>query len=405
MRREYYILWLLAMALAEVGAAFDVSYHFGHVFDYVSIPHLTVAVGVCLMVALLLWALVRARKRVVGLERVALRIAAVALAVGVLDEPLDLLNHLIFGVDITLWSPTHLMLNYPADVVNVCVLTALLASPAARSRGAWAIAFAIGLRNLMTMHFALYQQEYGAIALNSLARTGRAPWYVEPRLWALAGPRAAQLVAGGAPDWLYLIYFAFAVSYALTFCAAVLYGRRRGMRRRPDRWPWRFGAATAVALCYLVWRLAFHTLFVAIYAAYPVIPWYLLPMGLVIDLTLVFGPRVARRLVASRAAVLRSRLHLIVAGVSGVLAALVLFGGIELMRALQAVVPTAEIAALPFACLSGAAGALLGAWVAARVRDHTGRSPADRTRRSPAVSETLPRHAHVPVLAPRAPVK
>ncbi|HEV2235106.1 MAG TPA: hypothetical protein VGR57_00460, partial [Ktedonobacterales bacterium] len=79
MPRRYYALWLVAMCLAEGGAAFDVSYHFGHLFDYFSPPHLTVAVGVFTMVGLLGWALVLRRDRVTGFERRALWAAAIAL--------------------------------------------------------------------------------------------------------------------------------------------------------------------------------------------------------------------------------------------------------------------------------------------------------------------------------------
>jgi len=152
------------MALTEIGSTLDVSWHFGHVFDEISPPHLTSFAGVCLMVGLLYWALVRERKRVVGLERAALRVGAIALGIGILDMPFDLLWHLTFGIDITTWSPTHLMLNFASDVYNVCVIIALLASPAARGRGTWAIAFAVCFRNLLTTHFALNQQEYGAVA-------------------------------------------------------------------------------------------------------------------------------------------------------------------------------------------------------------------------------------------------
>src|SRR5580765_8509765 len=143
MPRKYYVLWLIAMALTEVGSTLDVSWHFGHAFDELSPSHLTSFSGVCLMVGLLYWALVRERARVVGLERTALRVGAIALGIGILDMPFDFLWHQMFGVDITTWSPTHLMLNFPSDVYNVCVIIALLASPAARGLGAWAIVFGI----------------------------------------------------------------------------------------------------------------------------------------------------------------------------------------------------------------------------------------------------------------------
>jgi hypothetical protein len=358
------------MALTEIGSTLDVSWHFGHVFDEISPPHLMSFAGVCLMVGLLYWALVRERERVVGLERAALRVGAIALGIGILDMPLDLLWHLTFGIDITTWSPTHLMLNFASDVYNVCVIIALLASPAARSRGAWALIFAVCFRNILTTHFALNQQEYGAVALASLQRTGRPPWYVEPQLWALAGQRAAQLVTGGAPDWLYLIYFAFALGYALTFGAAILQGRRtQGPGSRSDEWPLPVGAGTALALTFVAWRLAFHTLFLAVHQAYPVVAWYIVPMGVIIDLSLALGPRVVDYLLGEHVAALRPHIELIAVGLSGAVAALALYGGMALMGAAHQVVPATHLAVLPFACLAGAFGTTLGYIIATRVRE------------------------------------
>lgn len=370
MPRRYYVLWLVAMALTEVGSTLDVSWHFGHIFDEISPSHLTSFAGVCLMVGLLFWALVRERERVVGLERKALIVGAIALGIGILDMPFDLLWHLTFGVDITTWSPTHLMLNFPSDVYNVCVITALLASPAARGLGAWAIIFAVSFRNILTTHFALNQQEYGAVALASILKTGRPSWYVEPALWLLAGPRASQLVTGGIPNWLYLIYFAFALGYALTFGATVLRGHRAGgTRPGPDMWPLPFGAATALALAFVIWRLAFQTLFIAVHQAYPVVDWYVVPVGIIIDLSLAVGPRVVGYLFAERVAALRPHTELISAALSGIVAALALYGGIALMSAAHQIVPATPVAALPFACVTGAFGTVLGHVIATRVRE------------------------------------
>lgn len=371
MPRRYYILWLIAMACTEIGSTLDVSWHFGHVFDEISPPHITSFAGVCLMVGLLYWALVRERERVVGLERTALRAGAVALGIGILDMPFDFLWHQLFGVDITTWSPTHLMLNFPSDVYNVCVIIALLASPAVRGRGVWAIAFAVCFRNILTTHFALNQQEYGAVVLASLQRTGRIPWYVEPQLLRLVGPNATQLVTGGIPDWLYLVYSAFAVGYALTFGATVLgRGSTRSTSARSDVWPLPFGAATALALTFVIWRLAFRTLFLAVHQAYPVVAWYIVPMGVVIDLALAFGPRVVRYALAERVAALRPHIDVIALALAGIIAALALYGGIALMAATQQIVPATPLAALPFACITGALGTALGYIVAARVREH-----------------------------------
>ena len=367
MPRRYYFLWLVGMALTEIGSTLDVSWHFGHVFDELSPSHLTSFSGTCLMAALLAWALLRERERVVGLERKALIVAAVALAIGIADMPFDFLWHQLFGVDITTWSPTHLMLNFPSDVYNVCVIVAMLASPAARGLGAWAIAFGVCFRNILTTHFALNQQEYGAVALASINRTGRPPWYVEPALWALAGPRAAQLVTGGIPNWVYLIYFAFALTYALTFAATILRRRTRETQGRRDVWPLPFGAATALALSFALWRQVFQAIFLAVHQAYPVVDWYVVPVGVVIDLAVVFGPRIIGALSAGRDQVFHSYTTLIVVGVSGIVAALVLYGGIVVMGATGQIIPAAPLAALPFACLTGAFGAILGHTIATRM--------------------------------------
>ncbi|HEV7125865.1 MAG TPA: hypothetical protein VGN32_00300 [Ktedonobacterales bacterium] len=366
MRRRFYVAILVAMALADWGAAFDVSYHFGHVFDEFSFPHLAVAVGVGCQVALLLYALVYRRDRLVAVERVAITVALVALVIDLVDIPLDLLWHLIFGIDATTWSPTHLLFNYPTDLIVVVLVVAQLASPAARGRGAWLLAFGYFLRAVVAVHFPLYQQEIGAVALDGLNRAGKAPWYVQPELRALAGPHARQLVMGGAPAWLYPIYFALALSYALTVGRVVLAGWR-GTTRTHFRWPWPFGVATALAAGYLVWRIGLQTLYLAIHGAYTVVPWYLLGMGLVVDIVLTFGPRpIAWALAAWRPALL-PREHLVAAALAGVAAALALYTGMALMGALRMVVPPAPLAALPFACVSGAAGALLGMGVGTRV--------------------------------------
>ncbi|HEX6817059.1 MAG TPA: hypothetical protein VF120_01685 [Ktedonobacterales bacterium] len=376
MQRRYYLLWLVAMAFAETGSSFDVGYHFSHIFDEFSIPHMIVAVGVVLMVALLAYALYHERDRVVGLERGALKVAAIALAIGIADEPLDLLWHLTFGVDISLWSPTHLMLNYPADVINVCVLVALLASPAARSAGTWAIGMGYCLRNLITLHFALYQQEYGSVALNSLQRTGKVPWYVEPALMQLVGARAQQLVTGGVPDWLYLVYFPLAMGYGLALAATVFAARDARTRRASDYWPFRFGIATTLAAAFVTWMLLLLAVFLTHSMAYPTIPWYLLPMGLVIDLGLLFGPRLVKSLLdspmvaqlAPRLANLRPHASLVAAAGTGVLASLTLYGGMTVMRALHGIVPATPLLALPFACVTGAVGVTFGVWLAIGAR-------------------------------------
>jgi hypothetical protein len=204
-------------------------------------------------------------------------------------------------------------------------------------------------------------------------------------LWRLAGPQVIQLVTGGVPDWLYLTYFAFALGYALTFGAAVLGRRRPGdARDRLDLWPLPFGAATALAVTFVIWRLSFRTLFVAVHQAYPLVAWYIVPMGIVIDLALVCGPSAIGLLpLVKRTAALRPHRELIVAALTGILAALALYGGMALASATGQVVPATPLAALPVACLTSAIGTALGYTVATRVR-------ASVQRSSIPMNETVP---------------
>jgi hypothetical protein len=200
-------------------------------------------------------------------------------------------------------------------------------------------------------------------------------------------------VTGGVPDWLYFTYFAFALGYALTFGAVVL-GRRRGWRKephdgrgRPDMWPLPWGAATALAMTFLVWRLAFRTLFVAVHQAYPVVAWYIVPMGVVVDLALALGPSIIGSLsllLPKRVAVFRPYHDLIAAALAGIVAALALYAGIALTRAAGGVVPSTPLAALPFACLTGAIGTALGSFVATRVRSRVQYSSSTSARQTPA---------------------
>jgi hypothetical protein len=408
MQRRFYLLWLAAAALAAVGAATDTSWHFAHLFDSISVPHMILVSGIVLYVALLFWALspwalrlgctarvepdapgqggrgwtltldILPCERVRGPERTALWIAAAGIGLFIVAIPLDLIWHSIFGVDITTWSPTHLSLNYTSDIAHVGILAAWLASPSVRARGGRLVTYLFAVATLLAVHYPLYQQEYGAIATDGLLRSGHAPWYVDPNMWVLAGPQALHLIKGGAPDWLYLVYTALCVSYTLTLGAAVLYaGSPPARGRRPDAggWTWRFGAATAIALGFVVLRLAFATAFGLLGMPVAVTPWYLVAMGIAIDVVLLVGGVVAARLSQPSARHGTTKgtptgrpVPLAVAALGGALAALALYGGMQVMRSAHVIVPMAPGDAVPLACLAGAAGAMLGAWLAAWMR-------------------------------------
>src|SRR5712692_9364463 len=101
-------------------------------------------------------------------------------------------------------------------------------------------------------------------------------------MWALAGPRLAQLLGGHAPVWLYLIYSALVASFVLVLGRCVL-GRSTvamSMSMFTRAWPWRSGAATAIALAFVLYRMLSAQTYAILGMPVAVVPWYLVAMGL-----------------------------------------------------------------------------------------------------------------------------
>src|SRR5581483_8603933 len=134
--KKVYSLWLVAFGLKLVGAAWDTSWHFKYFFDSFSPPHNIDGLGFILASGLLIyhwggtqqaqrWAarlpekLQGFTRRWILLERLgpercmdlrSLRITTIGLLVFLFDAPLDQIWHYVFGLDLTTWSPTHLIL-------------------------------------------------------------------------------------------------------------------------------------------------------------------------------------------------------------------------------------------------------------------------------------------------------
>jgi hypothetical protein len=399
--RRFYILWLVAATLGAVGAAADISWHFSRLFDEFSPPHNIATVGFILNLGLLFWALVVRRQDVVGPERGALLLAAGMVAVYLIAIPLDLTWHVIFGIDITTWSPTHLLLFYSSWLGQLAMLLAWLASPTARARGGWAVTFAIGVLQLASGLFPLGQQEYGAVALDALTRTGRAPWYVAPDMWALAGTQAERLARGGAPDWLYLVLTAALGGLCLTLGASLIrsYGWSPTQRTARSLSQWAVpGAATALVSTFLFFRMVMRAIFATVHMPVAVIPSWLLAIGLVVDGSLFLAPRLATLTLPEWVpfplwATARTRQTTTVAALGGMLGALALYGTMETLRAAHAIVPASPLAALPIAVLAGGAGSAAGALLAARMLQVAATMPSPVADALPALPALTP---HVP---------
>jgi hypothetical protein len=369
MGRKFYLLWLLSAALGAMGAAADVSWHFSRVFDEFSPPHNVATTGFLLNIGLLYWALVRQRERLSNGERIGLMINALGTALFLIGIPLDFTWHQIYGIDITTWSPTHLLLFYSACVSEIGMLKAWLSSPDGRSRGAWPVTFFICFFFLSAALFPLSQQEYAATALDSLNRTGKTPWFVAPDLWRLAGPQAVSLAKGNAPDWLYLVYQPAVAALALTIVSiAVRFNAARQSGAQTmllSRW-YRYVPATGLVLALLAFRVIARAVFSVIGMPVAVIPWWLIPLALILDVAFLFEsllPAFTRALPAT----VRALPQAVAGALGAIIATLGLYGSMQILSGYHILMPAAPFAALPiavlFAPVGAVAGVLLADWI------------------------------------------
>lgn len=371
MGRKFYLLWLLSATLGAMGAAADVSWHFSRVFDEFSPPHNVATTGFILNIGLLYWALIRHRDRLSDGERIGLRLNALGTALFLIGIPLDYTWHVIKGIDITTWSPTHLLLFYSACVSEVGMLKAWLSTPDGRRRGSWPFTFFICCFFLSAILFPLSQQEYAATALDSLNRTSKAPWYVAPDLWALAGPQAVRLAKGGAPDWLYLVYQP-AVA-ALVFALVSVLIRFNALRRDNtpanalSRWL-RYLPATSLVLSLLAFRIVGRTVFSIIGMPVATIPWWLISLAAVMDVAFLCEPLLPAFTHLLPAPV-RARPQMVSGTLGAIVGTLAYYGSMLVLLNYHVLVPAAPLAVLPVALLTAAGGAVAGVLLAEWARE------------------------------------
>jgi len=230
--RAIFKLWLVAFLLKHSGSAWDVAWHFRYVFGALEPPHWLNIVGNGLA-ALLFWYQITTGR---AIERVGFLVMQIAFVIFLIHMPLDVLNHYLFGLDVTVWSPTH-MLGFAATSVMMAGLLyswLRLAEPGRWRLAVALICFAFLLDDVV---FMLGQQEYGVIALDAYARGITT---ASPELLAQAGRSPEQFVRGGIPDWIYPAWMI--LTSALVMATA----------RRLLGWRW---AATAATLIYLAFRV------------------------------------------------------------------------------------------------------------------------------------------------------
>lgn len=152
--------WLLVFVAKVLGSSWDVSWHFKWLRDDLAPPHLMNSAGTALVVALVVFHSYTG----FGVDRTALRLMQWGIGLFLLAVPLDLLNHKIYGLDITSWSPTHAVLYLGTAVMLVGTIRSwwLYATPGFARNGVLLALWVFFFENVL---FPNQHQEYGVVSL------------------------------------------------------------------------------------------------------------------------------------------------------------------------------------------------------------------------------------------------
>ncbi|MEU0463099.1 MULTISPECIES: hypothetical protein [unclassified Amycolatopsis] len=272
--RFAYGMWLVAFTFKVLGSSWDMSWHFKFIRDDFAPPHLINTVGTGIVIVLV------AIHSYTGLgcDRRSLRLMQAGLVMFLIAAPLDVINHRVSGLDLTAWSPTHMLLYIGTGVMLAGVIDGWLKSaPPGRFRtlvltGLWVFF-------LENTFFPNGQQEYGIISLRAWERG--AP-EAEPSLLSFAAEQIGHPV-----DRVAVLHFAMPIAdwvyplWGIGVSALVLALARHTIGRA-----W---AATAVAAAYVAYRAIIWPLLVVGTFPASAIPFYLLAVGLAVDVAFRIG--------------------------------------------------------------------------------------------------------------------
>ncbi|MFG1707917.1 hypothetical protein ACFLIM_32385 [Nonomuraea sp. M3C6] len=282
--RVLYSGWLLAFTLKVLGSAWDVSWHFKWLRDDLAPPHLLNSAGTALALALT----VIHGYTGYGVDKAALRLIQWGTGIFLVAVPLDLINHRVNGLDITSWSPSHIMLYVGTFFMIAGVIRGwFMGAPPGRERTVVLGAFlAFFLENV---HFPEQHQEYGILSIGAWDNHAT---YAEPILLQFAADQLGRPVdrttmtgfALPVPDVLYPVY-AVVAGLSVLVVARLLIGR--------------FGAATLVAAAYVGVRMVAWPLLT--FTGFPpsAVPFFLIVGGLLVDVAFLVRMPAARAVLGS----------------------------------------------------------------------------------------------------------
>lgn len=230
--RLVFVAWIIAFLFKHGGSAWDVAWHFRYPFGTFEPPHLVNIFGSGIAAALIVFHTMTGRFA----DRLGLPIIQGGFALFLIANLLDVLNHYLYGLDVTVWSPSHMLTFAATTVVLGGVIYSMrrLVAPGRWRLGLGVVLWAFLLDDAL---FMVSQQEYGVVAIAEYLR-GRSS--ASPALLALAGRNPIAFVEGGIPHWVYPLWLV--CSSALVLVSA----------RRVLGWRW---SASVVALLYLAYRV------------------------------------------------------------------------------------------------------------------------------------------------------
>lgn len=263
-RKTLYIWFIVAYFFKAVGGSSDVSYHFKYFRETTQLPHLIGVTGFILL--LFLW--IYMWKTKLPHEVKSLKVFGYGLILSFVGIPFDEWWHYTFGLDLTIWSPPHMMF-YTSTFVTLLGVIGFIEKDFEFKRitvkqRTWLHTIFLAF-TMAVLWFPLLQQEQGIIAYTqwmngeSIASQELKDMIVDPK---------AQIY-GGIPDWLYPAWigmvslFAFALTKHLNL--------------------YRF-ATTTMVLIYLTFRTIMNTIYD--FSIYPTstIPYTILLAAILFDI-------------------------------------------------------------------------------------------------------------------------
>jgi hypothetical protein len=270
-----YRAWLVAFAFKVLGSSWDVSWHFKWLRDDLAPPHLLNTVGTVMVLVLV----VIHSFTGFGVHKRALRLMQAGIIVFLVAAPLDVINHRINGLDLTAWSPSHLMLYFGTLLMLIGAIDGWLGM----GRGGFILG-GLFFFLLEDVWFAAGQQEYGVLELESWLRGTPS---AEPELLRFAAQQigrpvdlqAVQHFAMPIPAWLY-------PAWGVVAAGLVLVAARKAIGRA-----W---SATMIAGAYVAYRAIIWPLLVGTGFPPSAVPFWLLFIGVAVDVACLIKPWIAQ---------------------------------------------------------------------------------------------------------------